>query len=187
MAETLLVAVIVQAHGVRGQVRVKSFTQDPEALCALGPLSDDTGTRRFTLSFKGRAKELVLCAIDGVTDRTAAEALKGTRLFVDRQALDDAALEEDEYYHADLLGLAAETPQGRPLGRVRAVHDFGAGDVLEILAEGSGRPVVVPFTRAVVPRIDLAAGRLVVDPPPGLLDDGREPNRDQPQDGEDGP
>lgn len=168
--ETVVVGAIVQAHGVRGLVRVKSFTADPEALCALGPLSDDQG-RRYCLSLKGRVKELLLCAVEGIADRTAAEALRGVALRVARAALDDAALAEDEFYHADLVGLAVVTRDGRALGRVRAVHDFGAGDLLEVVDPATGRPLVLPFTRAVVPVVDLAGQRLVVEPPAGLLDD----------------
>jgi 16S rRNA processing protein RimM len=115
----------------------------------------------------GRAKGAVLARIEGVTDRDQAEALKGTRLYVDRAAL-PALYEAETYYHADLIGLAAEDREGRSLGRVVAVENFGAGDLLEI-AEGpggqGGKSLLVPFTRAAVPVVDLEGGRLVVDPP----------------------
>jgi 16S rRNA processing protein RimM len=109
----------------------------------------------------------LLATIDPVNDRSQAEALRGLRLYLPRAAL--PAPSEDEYYHADLIGLAAMLTDGRVIGRVRAVHDFGAGDMLEVERE-VGQPVMVPFTRAVVPVVDLAAGRLVLDPPPGLLE-----------------
>ncbi len=154
--------VVAGVHGVRGLVRIKSFTEAPEDLVAYGPLTDEAGTRRFEVRLKGRAKGGLLAEIAGLDDRTAAEALKGTRLYVDRAAL--PAPEEEEYYHADLIGLRVEDRAGRDLGRVAAVHNFGAGDLLGIEGpEGAER--LLPFTKAVVPEVDLAAGRLVVEPP----------------------
>lgn len=159
---------VVGAHGVKGLVRVRSFTAEPEAIAAYGALRDERG-RRLVLEAIGRAKGAVLVRIEGVVDRTQAEALKGTRLYVDRAAL--PAIEEAEtYYHADLIGLRAETAEGRALGRVTAVHDFGAGDVLEIeqapaAGRGPGESLMVPFTRETVPQVDLPAGRVVVLPP----------------------
>ncbi len=170
MTERLCVGMIVGAHGVRGLVRVKPFTDVPEDVAAYGPLTDQAGARSFVLTPKNRSKGVLLCAIDGVDDRTAVEALKGVRLYADRSALEAVALEEDEFLAADLIGLAAEWPDGTALGTVRSVQDFGAGDVLEITLAAAPRSVVVPFTLACVPTIDLAAGRVVVDPPAGLLD-----------------
>ena len=154
------------ANGIRGWVRVASYTTDPADIASYGLLTDETGTRRLKLSVKRMAKGSVIAAIDGVSDRNAAEALAGLRLYVDRAALPPAG--EEEFYRADLVGLAAETPDGAALGRIVAVEDYGAGDVLELrLTEGGS--VLVPFTRAVVPVVDVAAGRVVIDPPPGLL------------------
>ncbi|WP_413205700.1 ribosome maturation factor RimM [Rhodospirillum sp. A1_3_36] len=173
MTERLLVGVIVGTHGVRGLLRVKSFTQDEAALCSYGPLTDEGGSRSFDLVFKNLAKGVVLCALKGIDDRDAALALKGTRLYMDRSALPKDALEEDEYYHADLIGLPIERADGGNLGVVRAVHDFGAGDMLEVaLSEDASKVVFLPFTQACVPVVDIKAGRLVADPPPGLLDGG---------------
>jgi 16S rRNA processing protein RimM len=152
---------------VRGAVRVKSFTAIPEDVAAYGPLQDEAGARRFALSLVGHAKGVVIGRIAGIEDRDAAERLKGTRLYVARSQL--PAPEEDEFYHADLIGLAAELRDGTPFGTVRAVWDFGAGDSIEIARPDSGT-IMVPFTRAIVPLVDLAARRLVVDPPEGLLD-----------------
>ncbi len=168
-AARICLGVIAGAHGVRGLVRVKSFTEAPEDLTAYGPLTDEAGARSFDLTVTGRAKDALLASLEGVTDRDQAQALKGTRLYVLRAAL-PALDEEETFYHADLVGLAAEDRDGRPLGRVRAVHNFGAGDLLEVTPEDrKAAPVTLPFTREVVPEIDIAAGRVLVVPPPGLL------------------
>jgi 16S rRNA processing protein RimM len=158
----VLVGAIAAAHGVRGLVRVKSFTADPKSVASLGELSDERGLRHFRLTRQGQAKDGVIARIDGIDDRDAAEALKGTRLFVDREAL-PALAEEDEFYQTDLVGLRVEACDGKTLGRVKAVLNFGAGDLLEI--EGEGVSLMLPFTRQVVPLVDLPGGRLVADPP----------------------
>jgi len=163
----LCVGVITGAQGIRGAVRIKSFTADPLDIDAYGPVSDEAGTKRFELKSVGQSKGVVVATLAGVTDRNAAEALKGLRLFVDRDRLPPA--EDEEYYHADLLGLAAELIGGEPLGRVTAVYDFGAGDAIEV-TRADGAVVMVPFTKAAVPTVDLAAGKLVIDPPAGLFD-----------------
>jgi 16S rRNA processing protein RimM len=159
--------VITGAQGVRGAVRVKSFTADPADVASYGPVEDETGERRFDLRLVGSAKGVLIAKLNGVDDRDRAETLRGLRLYLPRAALPLPG--EDEYYHADLIGLDAALADGTPVGRVRAVHDFGAGDTLEI-DRPEGPPVMVPFTRAVVPVVDIAAGRLVLDPPPGLID-----------------
>jgi len=157
----VLMGVIGRPHGVRGLVRVQSFTAAPEAIAAYGPLSDETGTRSFRLAVVAPGP-MPLVRIDGVGDRDAAARLTGTRLFVDRSALPEP--EEDEYYLADLVGCVAADPAGAPIGTVAAVHDHGAGAFLEIAR--SGRPaLLVPFTRAAVPVVALADRRLVVLPP----------------------
>src|SRR5690349_20634312 len=156
-----MVGVIVGAHGVRGAVRVKSFTAEPASVGTYGPVEDEAGTCRFALRVVGEGKGVVIATVKGVEDRNAAEALKGLRLYVARAALPAPAA--DEFYHADLIGLEAVTPAGERLGRVRAVHDFGAGDSLELDLEAGGT-LLVPFTKAAVPRLDSARGRLVVEP-----------------------
>lgn len=159
------------ARGLNGDVWVKSFTAAPEDVAAYGPVSDAAGVRRFTLSVVGHGSGGVIARIDGIADRTAAEAVKGIELFVDRAALPAPA--EDEFYFADLIGLMAERA-GEPdeavrlIGRVEAVHDFGAGAVLEV-ALAQGGVAMVPFTREAVPAVDLARGRLLIAPLPGLL------------------
>jgi 16S rRNA processing protein RimM len=151
-------------------VRIKSFTQAPEDIARYGPLTDEAGDRCFELSLVGAVKGVVLARLSGIEDRGQAEALRGLRLHLPRAALPQT--EAEEYYHADLIGLEAVLGDGTRVGRVRAIHDFGAGDTLELARPGAS-PVMVPFTRAVVPSIELAAGRLVLDPPPGLLDESK--------------
>jgi 16S rRNA processing protein RimM len=162
--------VITGARGLRGDVWVKPFTADPASLDAYGSLTDAAGERTFHLRVLDPAGDRVLARIEGIADRTAAERLKGTELYVARTALPPAG--DDEFYHADLVGLVARivAPDGtvRDEGRVRAVHDFGGGSVLEVEAPMLGG-LLVPFTRAAVPDVDLAAGRLVIALLPGLL------------------
>ena len=154
--------VIAGAHGVRGLVKVKPFTETPEGLTAYGPLSDESGARRWTPVYKGEQKGVALLALEGVGDRDQAQALRGVRLYVPREALPPP--EEDEVYHADLIGLEAVTPDGKPLGQVLAVHNFGAGDLIEVGRDRKSS-ALYPFTREVVPELDVQAGRIVVDPP----------------------
>jgi 16S rRNA processing protein RimM len=158
-APMLVLGVIVAPHGVHGGMRVKTFCADPLELGAYGALSTRNGDRQFELKWVKPDKAGARIKIIGITNRDAAEALRGTELCVPRDrlpSLDDA----EEFYHADLVGLKALTPDGDYLGRVLAVHDFGAGDLLEIGDR------FVPFTRAIVPEIDLANGRLTVLLPP---------------------
>ncbi|MBX6374469.1 MAG: 16S rRNA processing protein RimM [Acetobacteraceae bacterium] len=156
-AKRILVGEIGRPHGVRGLVRLRSFTADPAAIAGYGPLTDETGTRQFRLMLKADG----LAQIEGVADRDAAARLTGTRLYVERDRLPPPE-DPEEFYLADLVGLAAETVSGQGLGRVRAVEDYGAGPFLVL----EGPPErLVPFTKTVVPVVDIAAGRIVVDPP----------------------
>ena len=166
MDTRILLGVIGRPHGVRGLVHVTSYTDDPAALTAYGPLSDEGG-RRFRLSWRGEGVAAVEMLTDAgaepVRDRDAAGKLTNVRLYVGRDALpppDDA----DEVYVADLIGLAAVAYDGATLGTVVAVHDYGGGTSLEIGRDGAA-PLLLPFTRAAVPAIDLAARRLIVTPP----------------------
>lgn len=161
-AERLLIGTIGAAHGVRGLVRVKSFTEEPDDLTAYGAPTDRSG-KPVRLEIVGEAKGQLLARIEGVADRNAAEAWRGVDLFIERTAL-PAPEEEDDFYHADLLGLPVEDLSGAPLGAVRAIHDFGAGDVLE-LTTPDGDVRWLPFTKEAVPTVDLAAGKLIADPP----------------------
>ncbi|MGL4962361.1 MAG: ribosome maturation factor RimM [Inquilinus sp.] len=163
---------ITGAHGVRGLVKVKPFTAAPEDLTAYGPVSDEAGARRLALHLLSWAKDQWIVRVDGVADRDAADALRGLRLYVDRAALPEA--EEDEFYHVDLIGLPAVLADGSSFGTVRAVFDFGAGEFLEI-DRARGSAVMVPFTRAAVPVVDIAGRRIVIDPPAGLLEPAERP------------
>jgi len=146
-------------------VRIKSFTEDPMSLGAYGPLSDESGRKEYRVEPLSAARGAVLARIEGVADRTAAEALRGLRLYVERSALPETG--EREWYEADLIGLAAVGKDGRDWGKVIAFHDFGAGSMMEV----SGG-AMLPFTDAVVPEIDVPGGKVVVDPPAGLLAGG---------------
>lgn len=165
LVDPVLVAEIGAAHGVRGELRVKPHTGDAEAIADYGPLVAEDG-RRFVIERMRPAKAMLVVSFAGITDRNAAEPLVGTRLYVERSALPEP--DEDEFYHADLIGLAVETTAGEPFGRVAALHDFGAGDLIEVMRPGAPS-VFLPFTRAVVPVIDIAGKRIVVEPPAGLL------------------
>ena len=162
MSDRILIGVIVGAHGVRGEVKVKSFTAAAADMAAYGPLTDEAGTRRFKLKLVGQAKGTVIARIDGVADRNAAEALKGLRLYVARTALPDTG--EDEFYHADLIGLPLQLRDGSAYGRIEPVENYGAGDVLEIALEAGGT-AFQPLTRRIVPVVDLPAGLSSSRPP----------------------
>ena len=147
------------AHGVRGIVRISSHTANPDDLTAYGALSDAAGARRFAITVTGHVRDLLLARVDGVDDRDAAEALRGTDLHIPRAALPPT--EGEEYYHVDLLGLRAESEDGTQLGRVSAVHDHGAGPIVEIQPP-DGPSTFVPFTREHVPAVDIEGDRMVV-------------------------
>jgi 16S rRNA processing protein RimM len=153
------VAQIGAPHGVRGAFKLRCFTEMPENVAAYGPVCDETGRPLFALRILAEHKGALVVAAQGIEDRDAAEALRGTHLYVPRERLPEP--EEDEFYHEDLVGLTARAPDGTPLGRVIAVHNHGAGDILEVKLE-PGRTELVPFTRAAVPAVDLAAGTVEV-------------------------
>jgi 16S rRNA processing protein RimM len=153
---------IAGAFGVRGEVRLKSFCVEPAAIATYGPLWTEDGTRQFTVRLTRPVAGGLGARLSGVHTREEADRLRGVTLWADRGAL--PALPEDEFYHADLIGLAVQDTGGAPLGRVRAVHNHGAGDLLEVETPGRGT-LLLPFTRAAVPTVDLASGRIVADPP----------------------
>ena len=151
-------------HGVRGDIRLQSFTADPLAIAGYAPLTDRSGERRFVLTtLRPQGKDMLVARVEGVRDRDAAQALTGVELFAPRENLPPP--DEDEFYLADLEGLRAETRGGGLLGRVVGVRNFGAGDILEVAPPQGGETLMFPFTRAVVPVVDIAGGRLVVEPP----------------------
>ncbi len=159
----LCVGAIAGAFGVRGDVRLKSFCAQPEAIAAYAPLWTEDGKRSFTLKLtRGSGRELT-ARLSGVTTKEEADALRGVELFADRDRLPN--LPDDEFYHADLIGLEVLDTSGNPLGTVRAVLNHGAGDILEIHAPGLRTTLLLPFTRAVVPTVDLTARRIIADPP----------------------
>ena len=158
------VGAVAGAHGVRGDVRIKSFTQRPEDIAAYGPLEDERGERIIALTLQGRARGLLIGSVEGIDDRDAAEALRGVRLYVDRARLPEPE-DDDEFYHADLLGLSAVDGAGNRCGEIAAILPAGDAAVLEVDPGGGGETILVPFTREHVPEIDIAAGLVVIDPP----------------------
>jgi len=170
---------IVGVHGVRGLVKLKSFTEDPAAIAGYNPLMDQTGARTFTVELQSAMKDYWLAKVQGVNDRTAAEALRGVHLHVDRNRLPPPE-DEEEFYHADLIGLPVFRPDGSDIGTVVALHNFGGGDMLEVTLPDR-RTAMVPFTRALVPVVDVPGGRIVADPPEDLLapSDAAEQAREQ--------
>ena len=162
MAERICVAQIGGAHGLRGEVKLKSFTADPMAVKDYGPLTTEDGSASFEIEMLRAAKGHLVARFRGIDDRNAAERLANRRLFVPRERLPPPAA--DEYYHADLIGLCAVTADGTEIGTVAAVHDFGAGDILEVRPQAGGTTIMVPFTAAFVPSVDIAGGRIVVMP-----------------------
>lgn len=160
----ILMATVGAPHGVRGGVKLTVFAEDPSTLRRYNPFETADGAAMKLKKIQPIGKAMV-GTFEGVEDRNAAERLRGTELYVPRERLPRP--DEDEFYHVDLIGLEARTVAGEPLGTVRSVDDYGAGDILEIVGT---RTVLVPFTRAIVPEVDLAAGTLTVDPPAGLLD-----------------
>jgi 16S rRNA processing protein RimM len=160
---------ITGAHGVRGAVLVRTYTQAPEDITSYGVLTDADGIRRFKLKIVRVTSKGVIARVAGIDDRTAAEALKGMRLFVDRARLPDTAAEE--FYHVDLIGLAAVTLSGEVIGDVLAVHNFGAGDILEIRLTRSGKTEMLPFTQAFVPEVNISSRRITVALPAPSADE----------------
>ena len=168
MAAPICVARIGAAHGVRGAVKLWTFTEDPLAVQRYGPLSTKDGSRAFEIATAREAKDHLVATLKGVATREDAERLNGIELYIARDQLPDTA--DDEYYHADLIGLAAVDAADEPLGRVIAIHNFGAGDIIEI-APPHGPTLLLPFTNAVVPSVDLANGRVVIELPAEIVGD----------------
>lgn len=168
-APLICVGAIAGAHGVKGDVRLKSFCTIPANIETYCPLTSEDGKTSFDLRITKSIKNGFAARLRGVTSREGAEALKGTRLFAPRDRLPD--LPDDEFYHSDLIGLVVFDTGGTQIGTVSAIHDHGAGDLLDIRLKGSSQSALLPFTRAAVPTVDLATGRIIVDPPDGVLPD----------------
>jgi 16S rRNA processing protein RimM len=161
-AKPILLGRIVGAHGIRGEVLVKTYTSVPEDIAAYGPLTSESGARRFDVTVVRVTAKGVIVRISGIADRTAAEALNGMSLYLDRERLPAPAAEE--FYHDDLIGLAVVSPAGETLGEVVGVQNYGAGDLIEVRLAGTHSTELVPFSAAFVPEVDLANRRLVVLP-----------------------
>ena len=157
---------IAGASGVKGDLRISSYTEHPLDVCAYGPVENKDGKEKFILKPKRMAKGYVIAHADGIDNRDAAERLRGTELFITREALPPPG--EEEFYHNDLIDVAVFAVNGHVLGSVIAVHDFGAGTILEVTRK-AGKTVLVPFTKDVVPVVDLAAKRIEINPPEGLF------------------
>jgi 16S rRNA processing protein RimM len=164
VADRICVARIGAAHGVRGEVKLWPFTEDPLAVASYGPLETADGKRRFEIETLRAAKDHLVVRLKGIADREAAQALTNTELYVARDRL-PAIEEADTFYRSDLVGLAAVTQDGTQVGTVHALHNFGAGDIIEIMPLGGGEPMMMPFNDATVPKIDLEAKQIVVVPP----------------------
>ena len=164
MVDRICVARIGAAHGVRGEVKLWSFTEDPAAVANYGPLETQDGKQRLEIEALRPAKDHFVARIGGVNDRDAAERLRNLELYVPRTRL-PAIEEDDTFYHADLIGLDAVTPEGTQIGTVRALHNFGAGDIIEITPVGSGESLMLPFNDATVPKIDIESKQIVLLPP----------------------
>ena len=170
MSDRVCVAKIGAAHGLRGEVRLQVFTEDPDAVIDYGELTNEDGTRKFRVSSLRPAKGHFVAKFEGVNDRNASELLTNIELFVRREKLPE--IEEDAtYYYADLIGLAVEDKSGKSFGVVVAVRNFGAGDLLEISEKPNGPSTLVPFIEQFVPEVDLKTGRVVIDPPAGLFEE----------------
>jgi len=162
MSKDVLLGVVIGPQGLRGKVKVKAFTETPQGLGAYGPLRTRDGQGLKVLDIS-EAKGFAIVALEGITTRSAAEKLKGSELYVPRTALPE--IEPQEFYHADLLGLRAEDTEGRSIGKVIAIHNFGASDVIEIARDDGDGTVLMPFTNEVVPAIDIPQGRIVIAAP----------------------
>ena len=167
MVERICVARIGAAHGIKGEVKLWSFTAEPASVKDYGPLESEDGTLRFEIEALRPAKDHLVVRLSGVRDRDAAERLTNVRLYVPRERLPAPAPEE--FYHADLIGLRAVSRDGAELATIVGIHDFGAGDLLELRPLGASSTVLMPFTALTVPVVDIAGGRIVIDPPEDLF------------------
>ncbi len=168
MDEMICVGVLGGAFGVNGEVRLKSYTVDPEAIADYAPLTSEDGSRSFDIQITRPLKGGFAARLSGVRTKEEADALKGLQLFAPRDRLPD--LQDDEFYYTDLIGLTVLDTGGAEIGKVKAVLNHGASDLLELIVPGASATVLLPFTRAVVPTVDIASGRIIADPPEGLLE-----------------
>ena len=167
MAELICVGAIAGAFGVKGEVRLKSFTSIPEAIADYAPLLTEEGEKKFDVVITGEIKNGLSARMSGVISKEEADKLKGTRLFVPRERLPE--LLEDEYYHTDLIGLIVQNLEGSNIGRIKSVLNHGASDLLEIEDKRENKSILVPVTRAIVPKVDIKNSLVIIDPPKGLF------------------
>jgi 16S rRNA processing protein RimM len=172
VAAQVCIARIGAPHGVRGAVKLWTFTQDPLAVQRYGPLATKDGARQFEVTHAREAKGHLVATLKGIATREGAERLSGIELYIARDKL--PATDTDEYYHADLIGLAAVNAANEPIGRVIAIHNFGAGDIIEV-APPNGATMLLPFTNAVVPTVDLGKGCVVIELPAEIEGDTPDP------------
>ena len=165
--DTVCVGAFAGAYGVNGEIRLKSFCAEPQAIADYSPLSDEAGKRYFSISLSRSINNALVASVEGIKTKEDADALKGLRLFAARDRL--PALPDDEFYHTDLIGLTVLDTGGNTLGKLQAVQNHGASDLLEIKLENSSATVLLPFTSEVVPTVDLTTGRIIVDPPEGAF------------------
>ena len=170
--DLICIGAIIGAFGIKGELRVKSFCANPADLGNYGALLSEDGTETYDLRVIGPIKGGFSCRIKGVQYKDQADALKGIRLYTNRENL--PSLPDDEFYHADLVGLDVFDTGGEKLGRITAVHDHGAGDFLEIAGKGIKNTVLLPFTRDAVPTVDLKADRIITDPPKGVFSEAKD-------------
>lgn len=181
-ADKILMAEIAGAHGVKGAVKLKIFAEDPESLVDYPPLTDAAGKREFQIEYLHMHGKIWTAEFEGITDRSQAEKLLGTKLYVSRNDLPEIE-DEGTYYHADLIGLAARHTDGTDMGRILNVTNFGAGDLLEIKPV-KGNSYYIPFTNACVPTVDIKNKLVTIEPPPGLLDPPKAEDKDGENDNE---
>lgn len=168
MSDKICVGAISGSFGVNGEIRLKSFCADPETIANYSPLTDVKETRIFDIHLSKPVKNGFAAQVEGIVTKEQADALRGIRLFASRDQL--PSLPDDEFYHADLIGLTVLDAGGAVLGKVHAVQNHGASDLLEIIPSGSSDTVLLPFTNAVVPTVDLASKRIIIDPPAGVFE-----------------
>ncbi len=168
MSDRVCVGAIAGSFGVKGEVRLKSFCAEPDAIATYGPLTSEDGATSYEVRITRSVKNGFAARLTGVASKEAADALRGSRLYAPRDRL--PGLPDDEYYYTDLIGLIVRDTGGTELGRVKAVLNHGAGDLIEVSGKGMKEPVLLPFTQAAVPTVDMAAGVIIADPPDGLFE-----------------
>tara|TARA_B100001059_G_scaffold125975_1_gene125969 strand:- start:443 stop:946 length:504 start_codon:yes stop_codon:yes gene_type:complete len=167
MTELICVGAIAGAFGVKGEVRLKSFTSIPASIADYAPLLTEKGEKKFEVIITGEIKNGLSARMSGIVSKEDADNLKGTKLYAPRENLPE--LLEDEYYHADLIGLNVENLEGKYLGKIKSVLNHGASDLLEVQSKDKKKSILIPFTRKIVPKVDIKNSIIIVDPPEGLV------------------